>query len=304
MDRDRGDVSVLAARTLAIVVHYGDPAVTDRCLQSIARGSALPGQLAVVDNGPELVFSERLDELGVPSLLIRPGRNVGFAAGVNLALNECHGFDWVWLLNNDSEADEAALQELIKSAVRVGGRALVSSLILAGESRDVWFRRARFYPWRLESSHLRGPVRDDDAIDPGRPSVIAVPYLPGCSLLVPTIMVDAERLLDPAFFVYGEDVDLALRAQERGYALVVAGRSTVVHRADSGPATALQERLRAESAVRIVRRRFPLLVPLAISLGLAIGCWRDLQERRVRRTPARLKGYLRGMRLPRHREET
>src|SRR4051812_18759305 len=110
----------VAERTVAIVVHYGDPALTDECLQSITRGSTLPGFVVVVDNGPEPLPFVALGSIRTRHRIIHAGENLGFAAAVNRALKEVPGFDWVWLLNNDAKAEPTAFEELTESASRSG----------------------------------------------------------------------------------------------------------------------------------------------------------------------------------------
>ena len=289
--------NALAATTVAIVVHYGDPALTARSVRSIGQGSVRPGLLIVVDNGPEPITAQELAGLDLHYRVIRPGRNVGFAAAVNMAFAEAPNFSWVWLLNNDAEAAPTAFAELLDAAARLDGPGLISSLIKDAETHEIWFERARFYPWRLESNHV--PTTDaitDHAIDPGRPSIFGVPYLPGCSLLFAAEIGSPAGLLDPSYFVYGEDIDLALRAIDRGWPLSVARRSVVMHRPASGATAQDRERLLAESAVRIVRRRFPLLLPLSLGGGIFLGILRALLQRRLQLMTARLSGYLAGLR--------
>ena len=265
----------IAERTLAIVVHYGDPTLTELCLRSVDDGRTRPGLLVVIDNDPRLLSPSLLDGLTVEHRLIRPGENVGFAAAVNRAIAAHPGFDWVWLLNNDAIAEPGAFHELVETASRATDPALISSLIVDAVSGEVWFERARFYPWRLESRHNR--VRGSsgaDVIDPGRASILGVPYLPGCSVLVPLDIAGPWGLLDPSFFVYGEDIDLALRAMDRGWPLIVSRLSVVLHRPSSGAGEETRERLLAESGSLIVRRRFLLLLPFSIFSGLALGVLR------------------------------
>src|SRR3954452_23522598 len=98
----------IAERTIAVVVHYGDPALTELSLRSIEGGRKRPALLVVVDNDPQPFDPAMLDELTTPHDLIRPAENIGFAAGVDRALEAHPGFDWAWLLNNDAIAEPGA----------------------------------------------------------------------------------------------------------------------------------------------------------------------------------------------------
>lgn len=282
-------------RTLGIVIHYGDPALTLRCLRAVAAGSTRPAVLALVDNGPEAFPPEPLDDIDLPVRLIRSGRNLGFAAGVNTALGRNPGFRFAWLLNNDAEPSPSAFHELTAAGARVDEYALVSSLI-QDESGATWFERARFYPWRLESKHVRArfPVEPVDR-DPGRRSIWAIPYLPGCSLLVPLPPEPGRGLLDPGFFVYGEDIDLAVQAAARGWPLVVARRSIVLHSPSSSTSDALRERLIACGSIRVVIKAYPWLIPVSLLGGFAIGLVRAARDHRTSLFTQRLLGYRDGL---------
>ena len=106
-----------------VVLHYGAAGYTIRCAQSVLRAAAIAQDICstniyVVDNG----FKEQPLELTEPILLavelLRAEQNVGFAAGMNIGIRAAlsHHCDYLWLLNNDTEIDESALQALISHA--------------------------------------------------------------------------------------------------------------------------------------------------------------------------------------------
>jgi N-acetylglucosaminyl-diphospho-decaprenol L-rhamnosyltransferase len=293
------DAAAIAAGTLAIVVHYGDPALTDTCLRSIAAGTVRPSLVAVVDNADVPLDAGIVEASGVPTRLLRPGSNLGFAAGVNHAFRSLPGYAWIWLVNNDAAVEPQAFDALCRAVEAFSGDALVSSVVMDETTGDVWFERACWYPWRLETKHLR--VRSGQAalmVDRRRPTWGAVPYLPACSLVLPASIADGPALLDESFFVYGEDVELALRAFDRGVPLVVARRSIVRHRPSSASPAAVRERLTAEGLLRLLRRRFALLAPFALLSGTMLGIVRTLLDRDRSRIPARLAGYRSGLSDP------
>ena len=108
----------MARRTRAVIVHYGDPGLTAAALASVERGTARPGVVVIVDNGPpgEGLNPAEYTERAVPVVLVNPGRNTGFAGGVRRGLEEptAEECSLVWLLNNDAEADPGALAELYR----------------------------------------------------------------------------------------------------------------------------------------------------------------------------------------------
>jgi hypothetical protein len=286
-----------AHRTRAIVVHYGDPALTARAVASIGRGDVQPGQIVIVDNGPDGMELRATDYPGNGArlALIQPGRNTGFAGGVRLGLHASVPGDcrYVWLLNNDAVAEPEALAELLEAKARLSERTLVSSLIMDSDTHDVWFENAVYLPWRLEGRHVtsRSSNADGDVVLKGSSSWRAVPYLPGCSLLAPMTLFDEVGDLDEAFFVYGEDVDLSLRARRAGYDLAIARRSVVQHRSSSSTNFATRERLIAETSFRLTARYYPWLLLPAVLGGLLTGVKRGAGRRQPWWFTSRLAGY-------------
>ena len=297
------DDSGRAVRTRVVIVHYGQAALTDRAVASVLAGSVLPGAVVVVDNGPaEYVWAAAAAAAAapVPVRIVRPGTNTGFAGGVaaGLAAFPEVGWEYLWLLNNDALAGRDALSELLATMARQSGPALVSSLVIDEDTGAAWFERPRYLPWRLESRSMRlqGDGGSPD-VDVGRSSSWrSVAYLPGCSLLVPDALMVELGGFDSAFFVYGEDVDLAIRAGRLGCTLVLSRRSVVRHRAGSAARPALREQMLAESGVRLTRRYYAWLLPIAIAGGLVTAMKRVVFTRQGWWMSARLKGYWAGLR--------
>ena len=261
----RGDSGVAA-----IVIHYGDPALTERALASLGAGSVRPAVTVVVDNAP--VPLELLDAGEVR--LLRPGSNLGFAPGVQHALASLGpgSFRHVWLVNNDAVADPAALAELLAAAAR-HPRALVSSSVIDERAGDVWFHRGRYQPWRLETRHEKvDSAGDDDLVWTERPSWRSATYLPGASLLIPAAALDEVGGLDPSFFLYGEDVDFSIRGGRAGWAFVLSRRS-------SGTPSRRRYRLMWAASTRITARYHPWLLPSAVVVALAAATKRSLASR-------------------------
>lgn len=280
--------------TLGVIVHYGDAALTDRAVHSMVAGDPAPDRVVVVDNGPgrlALALSG-----GAAVTVLRPGRNTGFAGAIGLALEQAlrPGTRYVWLLNNDAIAEPGAFGELLAAAEAGGGHSLVSSLILEIPGDRVWFDEFRFYPWMLESRRvLKRP--SGDVVRLGPPAWMAVPYLPGCSLLIPAAALREIGGLDQRYFVYGEDVDLAIRCARAGWASVLARRSVVRHRTSSATGRDTRQRLLAEGSLLVTMRHFPWLVPAALTWALTVSFKRAVQHRGSWPLTARLAGYRRAI---------
>lgn len=97
-----------------VLVHFGEPSATRRCLQALSRHETFPHQAIVVDHGPGEGLPQALDGAH-PALRILASRaNPGFGAGCNLGAVAAfeEGAEGVWFLNNDAVIETPLLEEL------------------------------------------------------------------------------------------------------------------------------------------------------------------------------------------------
>jgi hypothetical protein len=250
----------------------------------------------VVDNGPGQ-YPDPDPGPGGRVIVVHADRNTGFAGGVMIGIEtrSAPAAEYLWLLNNDAVAEADALAELLAALRREGGHALISSLVEDEATGLVWSDHARFLPWRMESrhrTHLVRPIHNPEEAVAGRaPSWRSVPYLPGCSLLIPFDLVRSIGGLDRSFFMYGEDVDFSLRAVRAGYSLVTAGRSVVLHRTSSGTAAVVRERMISEAGFRLTAKHYRWLLPVALLGAVITGLKRVVTRHETWWLTARFRGY-------------
>lgn len=191
----------------AIVLNYRDAVRTEACLRSLS-GQGVDTVL-LVDNsadaqaGAELAaMRTRLEgAMDYVFRLLEPGSNLGFARGVNLALNDTSALscDAFMLINNDAVAMPGMVARLV-AALAYDDVPMVAPTVLdaAGRPRPMfWYQR---FFGLLTTRQLPG----------------SFPYLSGCCLLVQRAMLDEGRLFDEDFFMYGEDTLLGWRLARAG----------------------------------------------------------------------------------------
>lgn len=221
--------------------------------------------------------------------LIQCGRNLGFAGGCNvgmryaIARGDC---DAVWLLNNDTATDAAALEALVATSATLHDTALLSSRVLYMDNpARVWFEGGEFDPRISSGRHVSRQ----------RFAQVARPYLSGCALFIPRFVWERIGFLDDSFFMYGEDADYSIRATEYGIPLRIAEKSIVLHAegASAGSASATAYQNLVANSIRVGRRHFsrwygaPVLIyHCARLVGLGV---------LKRRSRAALAGYWRGI---------
>ena len=243
-----------------VIVSYNTRDLLDRCLASVAASLALTpvlrAEVVVVDNasadGSAALVTERHPGAHVLAL----ATNSGFAAASNVGIRATTG-GIVLLLNPDTEVLGPALAAIVEGFERHGDAGIVGGHLLNpdGSHQDSCFRFPGlaqqwldFFPLnhRLVSSRLNGryPASADD-------DEYAVDHPLGACFAIRREVLDAIGLLDEGYFMYSEEIDLALRASKAGWQAWYAPRARVVHH--GGAAT---RQVRAAMLVELYRSRF------------------------------------------------
>lgn len=229
-----------------VIVNFNVKDLLRDCLRSLDRArNGLSVDVWVVDNAStdqsaEMVASE------FPWVNLRKTRsNLGFARANNLALREIlaaapiQGLPrHVMLLNPDTEVPSEALIELprfLDDNSDVG--AVGPRLLLSNGQLDLACRRSFPTP-KVALYRMTGLSR----LFPRSPRFgrYNLAYLPidaiaevdsvvGACMLVRGEVLVKVGLLDEAFFMYGEDLDWALRIKQVGWKIVYNGQVVVYH---------------------------------------------------------------------------
>ena len=270
----RGDPEV-------IVVAYHHPELLRRSLAPLSELS-----VTVVDNSSDDAVRALCQTLGVRYL--DPGRNGGFAAGVNhgLAHRQVPGAD-VLLLNPDAVLDIPGVRALHTALLTADDLASVGPRQLDGAGRPARVAWPFPSPWGalVEAVGLGGLRRRTD-------------YVVGSVLLLRAEALAQVGGLDESFFLYAEETDWARRATHLGWRHALVPEVTATH---LGAATSTDRSRRDThfhaSQERYHRKHFGAagwqVTRLAVIGGAAV---RALLLRGERRDDARerLRRYLAG----------
>lgn len=246
MASDKPELSV-------IVVNYNTRELLAACLGSIAASHvSADTEIILVDNnsrdGSVDMVRSQFPNVRVFAL----EQNMGFAIANNIGAAEARG-DFILLLNTDTEVFAGSLDRLLAFAKEYpdaglwGGRTLYEDGSLNATScfrqHTVWNLLCRatgislaFPGNAVLNSSLYGAWQRDDV----RP----VDVLAGCYLLVARSAWEALGGFDTRFFMYGEDMDLCLRAKRLGYQPMFTPESEIIHKGEGS------QPLRAQKLVR------------------------------------------------------
>lgn len=180
-------------------------------------------ELVVVDN------SGTLGELPDRVRRIDPGRNLGFAGGVNRGVAAARS-PWILILNPDARPAPGALAALVAAGEELPGAAGVVPALVGpdGSSQCRWQLQplpsaATLLLQTLFLGGARGPRRE-----PPRGSAIAQPA--AAALALRRDVLAAVGGLDESFYpAWFEDVDLARRLARAGHRLLYEPGARFVH---------------------------------------------------------------------------
>ena len=226
-DRPSADPPPGGPAVHVVVVAYGAVGLLDTCLEEL--DGAYP--VLVVDNSSDPGVRAVAERYG--SRYLDPGRNLGFAGGVNVGLEQLEPLDGeVLLLNPDAAigpAGVAALSRCLHADPRLACVA-PAQVDRSGDddARVDWPFPTPLGAW-VEAVGL-GRLRRGDR------------FLIGSVLLIrATALADVGRF-DERFFLYAEETDWQRRALDRGWRVALCPEVVAVHEgAGTGGDAAVRE---------------------------------------------------------------
>ena len=288
----------MPSRIACILVNWREADRTIRCLESLARSSAVPDTTVVVDNASGDLSAQRigawLAASALPGRVLETPANAGFAAACNLAVGSLDpdGFDWYWLLNNDAVIRPDSVEQL-RSFLDWTPAGLVGCRIAPMGSPSQAVPSLR-HLHRITAAVLPLGAAAPDA---------AIPYLEGSALAISRRTIQSIGLLEEFYFLYFEEADYCMKARRAGIGLAVAHGCIVLHEvggttgSGTGPGRvpAAIDCLQVANRIAFGRRwRFPVT-------GLVGGLLASLLLRLLRRQPGRALTILLMVLSRRHR---
>lgn len=266
-----------------VIVAFGSARLVADCLRHL--GGSFP--VTVVDNSSSADTRSVVEANG--ACYIDPGRNLGFAAGVNRALREIGGFSGdVLLLNPDAAvtADQVrTLQRGLWSEERLGVVAPSQVDPRDGSRNRVsWPFPTPAGAW-IEAVGLGRLRRRSD-------------FVVGAVLLIKSQVFVEVGGFDEQFFLYAEEIDWEIRARSAGWRCAEIASVTAAHEgAGTGGDPTLREMYFHASHELLIRKhygapgwqsyRLATILGSLVRAALLPGC-------RGRRAACRAKLYLRG----------
>jgi len=226
-------------------------------------------------------------------VLIEPGRNLGFAGGVNAAIARSTG-DWIALVNDDCIAEPTAITELLsagETAPSVGS--VAAQVRFADRPGTINSAGIEVDVLGIATERLLGaPISDSET------SVTEVFGASGAAGLYRRSMLDEVGGFDESFFAYLEDADVAWRARMAGWRCVYAPRAVVHHHHSSslGHGSPAKHFLVGRNRVRLLAKNATTAqlarhAPRIVAYDLAYLTYAGLKTRSIAPLKGRLAGF-------------
>jgi rhamnopyranosyl-N-acetylglucosaminyl-diphospho-decaprenol beta-1,3/1,4-galactofuranosyltransferase len=213
-----------AERVCAVVVTYNRKDLLRECLSALESQTRPVDRVLVIDNAstdgtPEIVSREH-----PAAELVRMDLNVGGAGGFREGVQRSHddGFDWLWLMDDDTIPTATALEELLAAPTQLNG--IGRPLVLA--SKALMPDGESLHPFNVPRPDERYPDRMAAAVERG---YLPIRYTSFVSAFIHRDAVTEYGLPIGDYFIWLDDVEFTARViRERpGY---LAPRSVVVHK--------------------------------------------------------------------------
>lgn len=243
----------MSASIHVVVVNWNTGAYLRECLESIAR-SQLDGvelaRVTVVDNNSSDGSADGLEEIALPLELVRNRHNAGFGAACNQgAAGSTAGH--LLFLNPDTRVRKDTLAAVVRfmespEAADVG----ICGARVVDETGAPAISSARFPTLRIVVGKMTGLDRVAPRLFPShhipahelersRP----VDQVIGAFFLIRRELFERLGGFDSRYFIYYEEVDLALRARREGSSSYFLHEATVMHAENVSSSRVPAERL-------------------------------------------------------------
>jgi len=231
-------LSISAMKLAVVIVNYNVRHFLEQALLSVRKAArAISCEVWVVDNN-SVDDSVAMVRHKFPEVnLIDNTQNLGFSTANNQAIRASSG-DYILLLNPDTLIEEDTLEKCIRfmdehpDAGGLGVRMIDGSGKFLPESKrgfpSPWtafcktFGLSRLFPHSRTFNHYHLGYLDEYATHD-------VEVLAGAFMMLRRSVLQQIGLLDEAFFMYGEDIDLSYRIRQAGYRNYYFPDTTIIH---------------------------------------------------------------------------
>ena len=203
-----------------IVLNYNGIRYLEACLSSLRSQSYNNYEIIVYDNASTDVSVKFINQNFPEVVLIQGKRNVGFAKANNVAIDFAleKNSDFVFLVNNDTSAENTLIERLVANFQKQDSLGIISPAVFNLYDRhtlqELGMTIDKFgYPLAIKSSKDQARVF----------------FVSGCAMMIKSEVLRKIGAFDEKYFMFAEDLDLCWRAQLAGYKVAVDEKAKIFH---------------------------------------------------------------------------
>ncbi len=225
-----------------IILNFNTPDLVITCLNSLEKfhlkKTRLKTEVIVVDNGSSDDSVSKIKKQCDWVKIIETHKNLGFAAGNNVALRKVSA-QYAMLLNSDTELNaDSNLDNLVNYLNEHPKTAVCTPKVILGNGQIDWAcHRGEATPWagltyftKLANLFPKSTwLAQYHQTYKDMSTIHAVDACSGAAMVIRKSAIDKVGLLDEAFFMYAEDLDWCKRFRDAGYEIVYNPESVIIH---------------------------------------------------------------------------
>ena len=198
-----------------LILNWNGKDLLKSCLDSVIAIDYSNFSVMVIDNGSSDGSLDIITDNYPGVEILSLDKNYGFSGGYNRYLKQLkdESSEFIMLLNNDTVVDSAILNSFIHAKEQFGDNQIYGGKIYYQDNPEViWYAGGKVNLKWGYISH-RG-IRKQDSPEFSNP--MKTDYVTGCCLFTSNKVINKLNGFDEQFDMYGEDVDLCLRAIKIG----------------------------------------------------------------------------------------
>tara|TARA_B100000029_G_scaffold21174_1_gene21449 strand:- start:323 stop:1084 length:762 start_codon:yes stop_codon:yes gene_type:complete len=209
-----------------LILNWNGGKYIRECIYSIKANNYSNYIITVVDNysTDDSLLKIKDENINIISHI----NNYKYAKGYNKAIFELKNddSDYYLLLNNDTICDDNLLESFAQAIKGYGSNCIMGAKILYAKNKNtIWYAGGKFGLFNFFVSH-KG-IRNIDNLKYDNDYL--TDYITGCCLLISKNNFHKLNGFDESFNMYGEDVDLSIRAQNIGLKCYYIAKAKLWH---------------------------------------------------------------------------
>lgn len=211
-----------------LIVTYNRLQNLNECVESILRGTVIPEQIFIVDNGSQDDTAKWIKEKFHGIEVIALDKNLGPAGGAETGQRYIYekGFEAIWAIDDDAKVHKDALKKILETFNKLVEKGkndfLLTSVIYGDNNLSLPFYNLLLY------NHTFGLTK---RIDPEeyKKDCFEVNIASMCGLFIPRKVFAKSGFVKGEFFGWYDDTEFILRAQKNGFKILAVPQSKIYH---------------------------------------------------------------------------